>query len=228
MGGINLLDQLKGKKSGGGLSSSPSPRMNLSLGPNPGEAVGLILRAVFLVILGYGGYLALENYQEEQGGKIQAELKKVQDSIAQENKKKAEMKNIDEEMRGYLARVEELQGKLKAVSQQETDRSYLIRALEYVALEMPKEMWLSEVSTQRTGVGGSDKSTPVATFRGFAINAQAVSEFIQKLEASVYFPSTTLDRLELAAGQEAGATPAGQIPIPPNSRKFQIMAKLGE
>lgn len=229
MAGINLLDQLNNKKSGGGYSSTPSaPKMNFSMGPNPGEAVSLVLRVVLLTVIGYGGYLGLERYKEEESAKVQSELTQLQEGLAKENKKKNQMKNVGEEMKGYLTRVEELQGKLKAVSQQESDRSYIIRALEYVALELPKEMWLTEFTTARSGVGGADKGTPTATFKGYAINAQAVSDFIQKLEASVYFPSTNLDQLELVSGPEITTASPGTISVPPNSRRFQIMAKLGE
>lgn len=235
MGGINLLDQLKGKKSSGGLSapsaiSESSSKPSFSMGPGSGENLGIALRVIFLVIVGYGGFLGLQRYQEEELATLQTELAELDQGVAVENSKKSKMRNIGDEMRGYQARVDELQGKLKAVSQQETDRSYLIRALEYAALEMPKEIWFNEISATTSTAGGNVQATEAsATFKGYAINAQAVSEFIQKLEASVYFPKTTLDRLELVPGSDVttGST-AGQIAVPANSRKFQIMAKLGE
>jgi hypothetical protein len=232
MGGINLLDQLKGKKNSGTssaeLSSSPKQSFNFSAGS--GDNLAIALRLILYFIIGYGGFLGLQRYQEEELTLLQAELSELDTGIAQENRKKEQMKSIGEEMRGYQARVDELQGKLKAVSQQETDRSYLIRALEYASLEMPKEIWLNEITATTSTAGGNVQASEAsATFKGYAINAQAVSEFIQKLEASVYFPKTTLDRLELVPGSDVGSSSApGIIPVPANSRRFQIMAKLGE
>ncbi len=228
MSGINLLNQLKTKKSGAAAPASASS-FKLRLPSGPTDAVGLMLRLILLTILGYGGFLGIDQYHNEERSKVEDELAQLQQALSKENKKKAELKSIGDEMRGYIARVEELEGKLRAVSQQETDRSYLVRALEYVAVEMPKEIWLSEISTARGDTdpnGQVQKST--ATLRGYAINAQSVSDFIQKLEASVYFPTTTLDQLELIQGAEVGISQPGVIPVPPNSRRFQIMAKLGE
>ncbi|MEZ4813895.1 MAG: PilN domain-containing protein [Bdellovibrionota bacterium] len=229
MAGINLLDQLKAKK-GSGLSNTPSssPKMNFSMGTGSGESLGIALRVILLIIIGYGGFLGLQRYHEEQSVVIQDEISQIETSMAQENRKKNQMKSIGEEMRGYQTRVDELQGKLNAVSQQETDRSYLIRALEYAATEMPREMWFNEITAEAAVGSNSKPQSATATFKGYAINAQAVSEFIQKLENSVYFPSTTLDRLELVAGSEISSPAPGVINVPPNSRRFQIMAKLGE
>ena len=235
MGGINLLDQLKGKKSSGLSSSSPStPRPSFSTGSGGGlgDNLGVVLLLFFYVLVAGAGYFGLMRHQETKLDELQQELSQLEGGVAKETRKKSQMRNIGEEMRGYQTRMDELQGKLKAVSQQETDRSYLIRALEYVATEMPKEVWLNEISAvtnvNNKGSGGSSGEAASATLKGYAINAQAVSDFIQKLEASVYFPSTTLDRLEVVPGNELSAPNPGVINVPPNSRKFQIMAKLGE
>lgn len=228
MGGINLLDQLKAKKSSG-LSTSPSasaPKLDFSSGS--GESLSLALRVFALVLVAACIHVALEHLQTEDLNTIQAELSELETGLAQENRKKGQLRNIGEEMRGYQTRMDELQSKLKAVSQQETDRSYLIRALEYAALEMPREMWFNEISATTSSTISGQAKAASATFKGYAINAQAVSDFIQKLEASVYFPSTTLDRLELVPGNEIASPTPGAINVPPNSRKFQIMAKLGE
>src|SRR5688572_2321054 len=128
MGGINLLDQLKGKKSSGGLSApsaipESSSKPSFSMSGGSGENLGIALRIIFLVIVGYGGFLGLQRYQEEELATLQAELAELDQGVAVENSKKSKMRNIGDEMRGYQARVDELQGKLKAVSQQETDRS---------------------------------------------------------------------------------------------------------
>lgn len=229
MGGINLLDQLKAKKSSGLTNSSPtpsSPKLNFSAGS--GDSLNLVLRVFGLVLIAACVHVALDHLQTEDLNTIQAELGELETGLAQENRKKGQLRNIGEEMRGYQTRMDELQGKLKAVSQQETDRSYLIRALEYAAVEMPKEMWFNEISATTSSNTSGQSQSASATFKGYAINAQAVSDFIQKLEASVYFPSTTLDRLELVPGNELASPSPGAINVPPNSRKFQIMAKLGE
>lgn len=231
MGGINLLDQLKNKKSSGASSTEPSsPKPSFSFSAGSGDNLGIALRLILYFIIGYGGFLGLQRYQEEELSILQLELSDLDTGVSQENRKKEQMKSIGDEMRGYQARVDELQGKLKAVSQQETDRSYLIRALEYASIEMPKEIWFSEITATTSTAGGNVQASDAsATFKGYAINAQAVSDFIQKLEASVYFPKTTLDKLELVPGSDVGGLSAtGVIPVPANSRRFQIMAKLGE
>lgn len=234
MAGINLLDQLKGKKAGAApAASKASFKPSLSSGSGGlGDNLGIVLLLFFYVLVGGAGHFFLQRHQETKMDELQQELSQLEGGITKENRKKSQMRNIGEEMRGYQARMDELQGKLKAVSQQETDRSYLIRALEYAATEMPKEVWLTEISavtnvnSKNSGSNSGDSAS--ATFKGYAINAQAVSDFIQKLEASVYFPSTTLDRLEVVPGNEISAPSTGVISVPPNSRKFQIMAKLGE
>lgn len=117
-------------------------------------------------------------------------------------------------MEGFDQKVRDYQSKIKAVSSTNLSKNRLIKALEYVAVEMPKEVWFNEIST-------SDQDRK-ATFDGYSLNAQSVSEFIKKLDSSIYFPSTKLEAMELARDSSNGS----KGPI--NSRKFKIVSSLGE
>ena len=92
MAGINLLDQLKNKKSGAGLSAPSSSPLKFSFGGGGGGASGdsmsLVLRLLSLGIALYVGYFVLEKLHGDETSKLQTELTQLEKSLAEENIKK--------------------------------------------------------------------------------------------------------------------------------------------
>ncbi len=218
MAGINLLDQLpsgkKGKFAPPSEPTSSGSKLNLSFDSGGSEDSKLFL--LLLVTFGffYAGLSYFENYTKKEDDKIQKQIDAVQLSIDAENQKKSKLQSIQAEMEGFDQKVRDYQSKIKAVSSTSLSKNYLIKALEYVAVEMPKEIWFSEITTS-----SQEKK---AEFNGFSLNAQSVSELIKKLDSSIYFPSTKLESMELA--KDYSSNSKGPI----NSRKFKIISKLGE
>jgi hypothetical protein len=217
MAGINLLDQLpsgkKGKFTPPSEPSASGSKLNLSFDTGGSEDSKLFLK--FLITLGvfYGGLKYFEDYTKKENRKIQVQIDQLKSLIEVENQKKAQLEVIIAEMDGFDQKVRDYQTKIKAVSSTSLSKNRLIKALEYVAVEMPKEVWFSEIVTS-----SQDRR---ASFDGYALNAQSVSELIKKLESSIYFPSTKLESIEL--GKESSGS-SGPI----NSRKFKIVSSLGE
>jgi Tfp pilus assembly protein PilN len=229
MAGINLLEQLNRKQEEPKFveagAASPAPKkFKISFPSDPGDDVKLFVR--FMITAGiFGiGYFFFGKYTEEKVAVLQTELTDIKKDLDKETAKKAKLRSIGEEMKGYQIRVDELKGKLAAVMQKDNNRAYLVKALEYVATEMPKEVWFDEINANR---GDADKVPSQIKFSGYALNAQAVSEFILKLDSSVYFPGASLESLAIVPETTATSN-SKTIPIPLNSRKFNIMAKLGE
>lgn len=220
MAGINLLDQLKGKKNQeAGVSSSASSGLKLSLPSSSGEDIKHLIQLLILAALFGGAYYFAKEEATRQEGELRAQAESLQQELAKEGQKRNKVSPYDQAMREYENKISDLRAKERAVKDLEQNRSYLVRALEYAASEMPRALWFTEVS------GGKDENQ--MTFNGYALDAQAVSEFIQKLETSVYFPSTTLQKLETMIGGE-GTGGGNAVPVPPNSRRFSISAKMGE
>lgn len=233
MAGINLLDQLRptkasrsGEDVGPSLTAPPKQFFKFSFKSDPGDDVKLLVRMLLTACFFYGAYFAYQKYTEKEVAKVQTEFDKVDADLKKEIARKKRLKGIGEEMQGYQVRVDELKSKLAAVSQKDTNRAYLVKALEYVATEMPKEIWFDRIEGDR---GDQAKVTPNMSFSGYALNAQAVSEFILKLNLSVYFPeAATLQRMELVADSpSANVKTTDGRKIPPNSRKFLVISKLG-
>ena len=235
MSGINLLDQLNAKrpreeqiplgetpaKAGGGLFS----RLKFKTSKDPSEDTRLLMRLLITAGVFYGAYYFFDQYLTNKVQVVQTELTDIRQSLEKENAKKAKLKAIGDEMRGYQSKVDELKTKLAAVGEKDSNRAYLVKAMEYVAVEMPKDIWFSEVSLDRGDAPANAASA--VKFAGYALNAQAVSEFIVKLDMSVYFPTATLENMELLA-DAPGASGKTTINIPANSRKFSVMTRLGE
>lgn len=218
MAGINLLDQLpngkKGKFTPPSEPSSSGPKLNLSFDSGGSEDSKLFLK--FLITFGifYAGLKYFENYSKKENQKIQVQIDKIRVEIDAENQKKSQLESLEAEMASFDQKVREYQTKIKAVSSTTLSKNHLIKALEYVAVEMPKELWFNEISTS-----AQDKK---ASFVGYALNAQSVSELIQKLDSSIYFPSTKLETIEI--GKDSSSNAKGPI----NSRRFKIVSALGE
>jgi len=218
MAGINLLDQLpsgkKGKFTPPSEPTSSGSKLNLSFDSGGSEDSKLYLKFLITAGIFYAGLNYFENYTKKENRKVQVQIDQLKESIDAENQKKVQLQSIQAEMEGFDQKVRDYQSKIKAVSSTSLNKNGLIKALEYVAVEMPKEIWFSEINTS-----AQDKK---AEFNGFSLNAQSVSELIKKLDSSIYFPSTKLESMELA--KDSSSSSKGPI----NSRKFKIISRLGE
>ncbi len=220
MAGINLLDQLKGKKVKESSSISSSSGLKFSLPSSSSDDIKHIVQLIILGSIFFGIYYYANEEGDKQASVLRSESEAIQQKLASAGRKKSQMRSIGEEMKGYQSRMDELRSKDAAVRELENNRNYLVRALDYVAIEMPRALWFTEIS------GGKEDAQ--MTFSGYAFDAQAVSEFIQKLESSVYFPTTTLQRLETVVGSDIKESTGSAVSIPANSRRFSISAKMGE
>ena len=218
MAGINLLDQLpsgkKGKFTPPSEPSASGSKLNLSFDTGGSEDSKLFLKFLITFAILYAGLKYFENYSKKENQKIQVQIDETKNLIEVENQKKAQLESIQTEMQGFDQKVRDYQSKIKAVSSTSLSKNRLIKALEYVAVEMPKEVWFNEISTSE-----QDKK---ATFDGYSLNAQSVSELIKKLDSSIYFPSTKLESMQL--NKDSSTNSKGPV----NSRKFKIISALGD
>ncbi len=217
MAGINLLDQLpsgkKGKFTPPSEPTASGSKLNLSFDSGGSEDSKLFLKFLVTFAVFYSGLKYFENYTKKENQKIQVQIDETKALIEVENQKKAQLESIQAEMAQFDQKVQEYQTKIKVVSSTSHNKNGLIKALEYVAVEMPKEVWFSEITTS-----SQEKK---ASFDGYALNAQSVSELIKKLDSSIYFPSTKLESIELSKESRDSSEPI-------NSRKFKIVSSLGE
>ena len=218
MAGINLLDQLPNRKKDKftppSEPSSSGSKLNLNFDLNGSEDKKLFILFLITFLFFYGALTYFEIYTKKENQKIKRKIANVRESIQVELDKKAQLLSVQGEMEGYDEKVRDYQAKIKALSSTNLNKNNLIKALEYVAVEMPKEIWFEEITTSA--------QERKATFDGFAQSAQAVSELIKKLDSSIYFPSTKLETMELT--KDSSNNSKGLI----NSRKFKVVSNLGE
>lgn len=155
--------------------------------------VGILI----LVILGCVGWWKLED-------------NKLQEKKALVAAKQQELKQLDKiigEVNEFTSKKKELQSKLEVIQQLKKGKTGPVRALDDLASEIPKRVWLTGVKEQKGAM----------TLTGFAIDHEDVSAFMKALQKSKYFQG-----VRLAYSKAGKADRASSI----QTYKFSITCKV--
>ncbi|MBI2375451.1 MAG: PilN domain-containing protein [Deltaproteobacteria bacterium] len=109
----------------------------------------------------------------------------LQDKIKQVEAKKTEIKQLDKiigEVNEFTAKKKELQSKLEVIQQLKKGKTGPVRALDDLATEIPKRVWLTKLMEAKGQL----------TLTGYAIDHEDVSAFMKALQKSKYFTNVNL------------------------------------
>ena len=115
------------------------------------------------------------SWASSQSERVANEIKKKEQELAQLDK-------INGEVNVFNAKKKELEEKLKVISQLKKGKTGPVRALDDLATEIPKRVWLTAMTEEAGAV----------TFKGNAIDHEDVSAFMKSLQKSKYFDQIVL------------------------------------
>ncbi|HVJ64541.1 MAG TPA: PilN domain-containing protein [Bdellovibrionota bacterium] len=241
MGKINLIDQLRkrgGSSSadiGGGKASvfaKGSEEVEFEESSDSGDGGGLdayekrkVVMLLFGIMLVLGGRQLVPLYTGGIEGEARQTESELITKIAAEKKKAEELKLVQEEMKQYEGRVEDLRSKLQKVQQLEANRNLLVRMTDYIVKEMPQRLWFDNLDLD---------TRAKVLISGYSSNYQIVSDFMKKLEGAVYFPKWRLVQTENQPENVSSMAPsvkldsANAIVTPPDSKKFTLEAEAAK
>jgi len=127
---------------------------------------------LFMTILACVAWWAWSSKEEE----------KRQSTITAKRTELAQLDKIIGEVNEFTTKKKELQDKLKVITDLRRGKTGPVRALDDLATEIPKRVWLTEMKEE----GGS------VTFDGRAIDHEDVSQFMKALQKSKYFDGVVL------------------------------------
>ncbi|MBI4817629.1 MAG: PilN domain-containing protein [Deltaproteobacteria bacterium] len=123
----------------------------------------------------------------------------LQDKIRQVAAKQTEIKQLDKiigEVNEFTAKKKELQSKLEVIQQLKKGKTGPVRALDDLATEIPKRVWLTRVAEMKGEL----------TLTGYAIDHEDVSAFMKALQKSKYFTNVNLAYSRAADESGKGVT----------------------
>ena len=139
----------------------------------------MVFGLIFLLVAGGVGY-----YWQIQSGQISA----LNEEIANLNRQLGPLKKQVEKVKKFEARKTELEAKVKVIDDLEMNRSGPSKVLYEISLNLPDQVWLTQLSeVARDAQGGM-------MLEGFAFSNVDITEFMKQLEASKVF--TAIDLLE--------------------------------
>ncbi|MBP7845386.1 MAG: PilN domain-containing protein [Proteobacteria bacterium] len=241
--GVNLIDQLREsqqqesliieEQGGGGgrglfsfLKRKPSSGGE-SVVVNTGTQMDSRDRAqLLLLIIGLGLVFGSKTYLTQELAKKtaikQAQVAELQQAMNTEKQKAERLKSIREEMLKFDEQVATLQRKIQKIEDLSENRNYIVRSTDFLVSEMPANVWLTKLTSKR----GADGEV---SLEGYSMSLQSVSEFMQKLEATIFFPNWNLQETTNEGTKPSDVnTKEGEIPIPLDAKKFSVKAKLVE
>lgn len=146
----------------------------------------LLAFAAVLILTGFA-CVAWVSYLSNESSKKQETIKAKKQELAQLDK-------IIGEVNEFTTKKKELEDKLGVIQQLKKGKTGPVRALDDLATEIPKRVWLLDMKED----GGK------VTFRGNAIDHEDVSAFMKALEKSVYFGNIVLDYSKATGEGKAG------------------------
>ena len=120
---------------------------------------------------------------------VNKELQETTQEIAKKEKEIAQLQQIIGKVSEHTAKKKELQAKLQVIRQLKKGKTGPVRALDDLATEIPKRVWVTKMSES----AGSVK------FVGRAIDHEDVSAFMKALQKSKYFDNIVLTFSKAAA-----------------------------
>jgi type IV pilus assembly protein PilN len=123
------------------------------------------------------------------------EYEERQQAILAKKQELAQLDKIIGEVNEFTTKKKELEDKLAIIQQLKKGKSGPVRALDEIASDLPKRVWL----TAMTETGGQMK------FEGKAIDHEDVSAFMKALQKSKYFSNVNLGFSRLAKDSKAGS-----------------------
>jgi type IV pilus assembly protein PilN len=110
------------------------------------------------------------------------EAEKKRETITKKRQELAQLDKIIGEVNEFTTKKKELEDKLKVIQQLKKGKTGPVRALDDLATEIPKRVWVLSL----TEAGGE------VTLRGEAIDHEDVSAFMKALQKSKYFSDIVL------------------------------------
>ncbi len=231
MAGINLAKQIKNRptqdySAAPSMNSAPDSASTYSEGGmgefGREEIIRLIMVLVGVGII-YGAKFAVTDYTQRITDEKQAVINKIAAEVSAEQAKLASLKDLQAEEEAFNKRVEELQKKLDLVESVSRNRNTLVRMVDFAVTEMPRSVWLSQISVD---LGEASR----IELQGRSTTMQLVSEYLKRLEGAVFFPDWQLVETENlnAAGASAAPPTTGVVDakaIPQDAKRFTISAK---
>lgn len=120
---------------------------------------------------------------------------KIQETIKAKKQELAQLDKIIGEVNSFTSKKKALEEKLKVIATLKKGKTGPVRALDDLATEIPKRVWLTKMSEE----AGSVK------FIGRAIDHEDVSAFMKSLQKSRYFDNIVL------TFSKAGRGPGGAV-----------------
>jgi hypothetical protein len=191
---INLARK-KSTASGGGSSFSASEGSGFSL-KSVFEGRGGDIWTVISVIgiplaLAFGANEFFEDYLQKRTGEVQ---KQVADRAKEREKLQRELQSVKgyEDIKKQLEQNSAvIRNKIDTIEKLIRDRDFATKSLMTLAQSMPKEMWITEYSSL-------EKNYRVA---GSSLDAGMISDFMGKLQKSIYYTNIQLMSSSSTDGQ---------------------------
>mgnify|MGYP005831800671 CR=1 FL=1 len=163
-------------------------------------SIGALLILLFLAIM---GYLLYEQYSE---------LARLRDEKTQAEQKLAALKKEVGDLEQLKKRKEALEHRKAAIADLSRNRHGLVKALDELTKEKPKELYFVTLEQKSSGAPWDDFTLSIA---GVATDNEVVARFMRTLQASKkMFPSVDLDFTKAKVVQkEAGAYQEFQLNV---------------
>jgi hypothetical protein len=223
MAGINLADQIKASKANTSVSSAPSNAKPFSMPSFKTEFQAEDRIRVFIMLFGLVSIFAAKYYVKDYTDRLtqqkEAEVSQLETSIIAERQKLNSLKDIAAEADTYNKRIEELRQKVNLVDSLSRNRNFLVRMLDFTVSEMPSPLWLRKIQVDISADGKIDLA-------GYATSLQLVGEYVKRLEGAVFFPSWSVVETESEQSTVLTSSSGKGIPIPPDSKRFSLTAKV--
>ena len=170
---INLLPEAK-------ATTARRPEAAAAAGVGGMDLNTILIIALLVAGLLVSGYLTLMKYNKKKN--IQAQIKAAQEEYQR-------LLPIIEQVKKFKIRKEQLEKKLNLINELRANQEGPVHLLDEMADLVPDLLWLDNV-----GIRGTTMEV-----RGQALSPNAVAEFLQRLDDSIYFSEPSLRSMQEVA-----------------------------
>jgi Tfp pilus assembly protein PilN len=157
------------------LLGRPRPRVKRRV-----PITGALQIALFLVPVGLAVVALFVHY-----GMIRGDISRLQDQIKQKQAEKAQMAQLEKEIKEFEAKQALLEGRIKVIEDLKRNQAGPVRLLEAVGrtVSLTETLWLTSME---------EKAGSQIEFKGLAGSMDAVANFITNLDQSGFFENVEM------------------------------------